>query len=136
MIRIIATSLRAKVTIQAFQRSLMTIELIREEPETEDMLSQVPTITLSSTASTKPLTKKLVALESPLRTNSLKTTCLSPASRWEQMRTAASTVSKAATAEAIPLKWSNLPIKKNKIVFMTWPVTSKRPTRSSKVKMK
>jgi hypothetical protein len=104
MIKIIARSLKAKVIIQASQKSLMTIELIKEELEMEDMLSQVPTITPSSTASTKPLTKKLAALESLLRISSLKTTCLSTASRWEQMHTAASTVSKAVTAGAIPLK--------------------------------
>jgi len=91
------------VTTQAFQASPMMTKLT-EGLESVVTLSQVPTIIRNSIASIKPLTKKLAALESLSKTNSLKTICLEQDSRLEQMRTAASTVSKVVTAKAIPLK--------------------------------
>ena len=99
------------------------------------MDSQERTIIHSLIASIRRPMRRLAALESRLILKMNHPEERSKDSLLELALTLASTVSKA-TAEAIQLKLRYLPIKSNKSGCMILKVISKRPTQSSRVKMK
>jgi len=74
-----------------------------KELESAGMVSLAPTIIRNLIASIKRPARRLAAQEFQQMPSSHKTICRSKDSRWEQMRTAASSVSKV-TVEVIQLK--------------------------------